>query len=439
MTGSFLYDQRTHDFTFRPGPIFTNLLLADEINRTPPKTQAALLEAMQEKQVSVEGVTYRLKPPVPRARHRQPDRVRGHLSAARGPARPVPAAGVVRLPDPAEEWDVLRRRIARRREEAELEPVVDAATLLAMQAALEQVAVEDSVGRYLVELTAATRDHALGAGRRLAARLARAAAARPRARAAMAGRDFVIPEDVKAVAVPALAHRITLRPEMWLRRVDPARSWSARSSTPTPAPASAAMPSYTARRLGGSAGALAAGAAGADLGSGPGGRARRWPGGAAHRRCSCIAGVVLGRVDLVLLAAPFALGTAWALRRRPRLTPQLELSRRRASRWREATSAAWSAPATRTRSPTTLVVLRAAALAAGWSCRQRPAARWCAGAAAARRRPGAGRVGAAAGAGTRSGRPALPCSPADGLLSAAPEHGGARAVPGVSGGRPVPR
>ena len=82
VTGSFLYDQRQHDFTFRPGPIFTNLLLADEINRTPPKTQAALLEAMQEKQVSVEGVTYRLQAPVPCARHRQPHRVRGHLSAA---------------------------------------------------------------------------------------------------------------------------------------------------------------------------------------------------------------------------------------------------------------------------------------------------------------------------------------------------------------------
>ena len=146
-------------------------------------------------------------------------------------------------PTPAEEWDVLRRRIARRREEAELEPVVDAATLLAMQAALEQVAVEDSVGRYLVELTAATRAHRsvlVGASPRGSLALLLLS----RARAAMAGRDFVIPEDVKAVAVPALAHRITLRPEMWLRHADPA-AIVAEVLDATPAPATAAMPSYT--------------------------------------------------------------------------------------------------------------------------------------------------------------------------------------------------
>jgi MoxR-like ATPase len=221
VTGSFLYDQRKHDFTFRAGPVFTNLLLADEINRTPPKTQAALLEAMQEKQVSVEGVTYRLEPPF-------------HVLATANPIEyegtyPLPEAQLDRFllrvsfgyPAADEELTILRRRMARRQEEAELEPVVDAATLRHMQAGLEEIEVEDSIGRYLVALTAATREHPavlVGASPRGTLALLLLS----RARAAMAGRDYVIPEDVKQVALPALAHRITLRPEMWLKRVDPA-------------------------------------------------------------------------------------------------------------------------------------------------------------------------------------------------------------------------
>jgi MoxR-like ATPase len=242
VTGSFLYDQRSHDFTFRPGPVFTNLLLADEINRTPPKTQAALLEAMQEKQVSVEGTTYRLEAPF-------------HVLATANPIEyegtyPLPEAQLDRFllrvsfgyPAADEEWEVLRRRMARRREEALLEPVVDAPTLLAMQAALEDVAVEDSIGRYIVELTAGTREHAqvlVGASPRGSLALLLMA----RARAALAGRDYVVPEDVKQVAVPALAHRITLRPEMWLRRIDPATVVNEVLSR-TAAPVSGALPTY---------------------------------------------------------------------------------------------------------------------------------------------------------------------------------------------------
>ena len=242
VTGSFLYDQRTGDFTFRRGPVFTNLLLADEINRTPPKTQAALLEAMQEKQVSVEGVTYRLEAPF-------------HVLATANPIEyegtyPLPEAQLDRFllrvsfgyPDRQEEWEVLRRRMARRREETELSPVVDAGALRAMQAALETVTVEDSVGRYMVDLVAATRQHPsvlVGASPRGSLALLLLA----RAVAVLAGRDYVIPEDVKAVAVPALAHRITLRPEMWLRQVDP--SFVVREVLErTPAPASGALPSY---------------------------------------------------------------------------------------------------------------------------------------------------------------------------------------------------
>jgi MoxR-like ATPase len=242
VTGSFLYDQRHHELTFRAGPVFTNLLLADEINRTPPKTQAALLEAMQEKQVSVEGVTYRLEPPF-------------HVLATANPIEyegtyPLPEAQLDRFllrvsfgyPAPDEEWQVLRRRMARRAEESRLDPVVDPATLLAMQAALEDVTVEDSVGRYLVDLATATRSHAsvlVGASPRGSLALLLLA----RARAALAGRDFVVPEDVKAVAVPALAHRITLRPELWLRNADPAFVVTEVLAA-TPAPPTGALPSH---------------------------------------------------------------------------------------------------------------------------------------------------------------------------------------------------
>src|SRR5581483_7331408 len=145
-------------------------------------------------------------------------------------------------PSREDEWEVLRRRMARRREEAVLEPVVDAQTLVAMQAALENVVVEDSIGRYIVELAAATREHGqvlVGASPRGSLALLLLACAL----AALAGRDYVIPEDVKDVAVPALAHRISLKPEMWLRQVQPSSIVTEVLAT-VPAPASGALPSY---------------------------------------------------------------------------------------------------------------------------------------------------------------------------------------------------
>jgi MoxR-like ATPase len=243
VTGSFLYDQRSHDFTFRAGPVFTNVLLADEVNRTPPKTQSALLEAMQEKQVTVEGTTYVLQPPF-------------HVLATANPIEhegtyPLPEAQLDRFmlrvsfgyPSPVEEWLVLRRRMARRQEEVVLDPVIDAASLLAVQMALEDVTVEDSVGRYMVDVVAATREHPqvlVGASPRGSLALLLLS----RAVAAMSGRDYVVPEDVKHVAVAALAHRITLRPEMWLRRVD-AGEIVASVLEHVPAPASGAVPVAT--------------------------------------------------------------------------------------------------------------------------------------------------------------------------------------------------
>jgi MoxR-like ATPase len=219
VTGSFVFDQRAAEFVFRPGPIFAGLLLADEINRTPPKTQAALLEAMQERQVTVEGTTFPLPAPF-------------HVLATANPVEyegtyPLPEAQLDRFllrvpfgyPTPEEEWTVLERRIGRRQEEIEIEPVTDAAGLLALQRACEDVEVDPTVGRYCVGLASATRHHhqvLIGASPRGSLALLLTA----RAYALIDGRDFVLPEDVKAVAVAALAHRITVRPELWLRDVD---------------------------------------------------------------------------------------------------------------------------------------------------------------------------------------------------------------------------
>jgi MoxR-like ATPase len=219
VTGSFVFDQRTSEFVFRPGPIFAGLLLADEINRTPPKTQAALLEAMQERQVTVEGTTFPLAAPF-------------HVLATANPVEyegtyPLPEAQLDRFllrvsfgyPSANEEWDVLIRRIGRRQEEQVLAPVTDAAGLLALQRACEDVLVDPSVGHYCVELATNTRRHRqvlVGASPRGSLALLLTA----RAYAVIEGRDFVVPEDVKAVAVAALAHRITIKPELWLREVD---------------------------------------------------------------------------------------------------------------------------------------------------------------------------------------------------------------------------
>jgi MoxR-like ATPase len=218
LTGSFFYDQRRNEFEFRPGPLFTGLLLADEVNRTPPKTQAALLEAMQEGQVTVEGQTFVLERPF-------------HVLATANPVEyegtyPLPEAQLDRFlmrvafgyPSANDEWGVLQHRLERRQEAQTLEPVTDAAGLLAMQAAVETVAVEESVGRYCVALASATREHPqllMGSSPRGALALMLTA----RAYAVVAGRDYVVPEDVKAVAPSVLAHRMTVKPELWMTDV----------------------------------------------------------------------------------------------------------------------------------------------------------------------------------------------------------------------------
>ncbi len=217
LTGSFVYDQRHAEFTFRRGPLFTGLLLADEINRTPPKTQAALLEAMQERQITVEGQTFVLDAPF-------------HVLATANPVEyegtyPLPEAQLDRFmlrvsfgyPTADEEWDVLRRRLQRRHEEQTLRQMTDAPTLLSMQAAIECVEVDESISRYCVALTAATRTHPhalMGASPRGALALMLAA----RSHAVIAGRDYVTPEDVQALAVSVLGHRVAVKPELWMSK-----------------------------------------------------------------------------------------------------------------------------------------------------------------------------------------------------------------------------
>ncbi|MEO1060279.1 MAG: MoxR family ATPase [Actinomycetota bacterium] len=234
LTGSFIFDQRTNEFAFRKGPVFTGLLLADEINRTPPKTQSALLEAMQEGQVTVEGETFLLERPF-------------HVLATANPIEydgtyPLPEAQLDRFllrvsfgyPSQDEEWDVLRRRLDRGREDQSVRSVIDAATLAAMQAAAEEMTIDESIGRYCVALTDATRRHThvlMGASPRGSLALMLVA----RSYALIAGRDYVTPEDVKAVALPVLSHRIAVQPELWMSDVSSATVVAdVLASVPTP-------------------------------------------------------------------------------------------------------------------------------------------------------------------------------------------------------------
>jgi MoxR-like ATPase len=216
--GAPLYDQRTSEMIFRPGPVFTQLLLADEINRTPPKTQAALLEAMGEGQVSMDGVTRPLPQPF----------------VVLATDNPIEYEGTYELPEAqldrflmrlrlgylatADEVAMLQRRLDRRQDSATLQRVTTAAELLAMRASLEQVEVSPDILDYVVAIIQSTRNHAqiqVGASPRGGLAIVQLA----RAQALLEHRDFVIPDDVKRVGVPALAHRITLRPELWVRQV----------------------------------------------------------------------------------------------------------------------------------------------------------------------------------------------------------------------------
>ncbi len=216
ITGSHIFDRDTSKFVLAPGPVFANIVLADEINRATPKTQSALLEAMQEMQVSIAGDTRRLPQPFVVLATQNPIEYEGTF--------PLPEAQldrfVIRLavgyPSPADEVEILRRRAERRDDEIELAAVTTAAELLEMRQAVEAVILGDEVAAYIVDLVARTRAHPsvyVGASPRGSLALLKLA----RAWAAIEGRDYVIPDDVKRFAVCALAHRMILRPEFWTR------------------------------------------------------------------------------------------------------------------------------------------------------------------------------------------------------------------------------
>ena len=216
--GTYVFNQKTGEFYLRKGPIFANIVLGDEINRAPPKTQSALLEAMQEKQVTIEGETHKLEEPFIVIATQNPIEYEGTY--------PLPAAQLdrflVRLnigyPDREEEIEILKRRISRKSDYFTLNPVVSAEEVVEMQRAVEDVHVEDSVLEYIVDLVRATREASeteVGSSPRGSLALLKLS----RALAAIKGRDYVIPDDVKRVAIPALAHRLTLRREFWYTNV----------------------------------------------------------------------------------------------------------------------------------------------------------------------------------------------------------------------------
>ena len=218
VVGAPLYDQRNAEMVFRAGPVFTQLLLADEINRTPPKTQAALLEAMGEGQVSVDGQTRALPSPF----------------IVLATANPIEYEGTYDLPEAqldrfgmrlrfgylssSDEVRMLQRRIDRAVAEVTLKAVSGPEEVLAMRRSLELVEVTPDLLEYVVALIGATREHPqvqVGASPRGGLFILQLA----RAHAVLQGRDYVVPDDIKAVGVPALGHRITLRPELWSRQV----------------------------------------------------------------------------------------------------------------------------------------------------------------------------------------------------------------------------
>ncbi|NJE10996.1 MoxR family ATPase [Thermococcus sp. MAR1] len=217
--GVSVFNQKTLEFEFKRGPIFTNILLADEINRAPPKTQSALLEAMQERQVTVEGSTYELERPFIVIATQNPIEQEGTY--------PLPEAQLdrflVRLrvgyPSRGEEIEILRRRMARKKEEVDITPILTPEEVVEMQRAIEDVYVSDAILEYITDVVLATRENKkeieVGASPRGSLALLKLS----RAYAALEGRDYVIPDDVKAVAVPALSHRLILKRELWYTKV----------------------------------------------------------------------------------------------------------------------------------------------------------------------------------------------------------------------------
>ena len=218
ITGTYVFDRKTSEFVLRRGPVFTNVLLADEINRSPPKTQAALLEAMQERQTTLEGETHPLESPFVVIATQNPIEYEGTY--------PLPEAQIDRFlmrigigyPTREQEREILRRRIHRKEDAVRVARMSSPEQVVGMQRAIEEVHVEEALESYIVEIVSRTRTHPqvdVGASPRGSLALLKLA----RARAALRERDFVVPDDVKEVAVEGLAHRLILKPDPWIKGV----------------------------------------------------------------------------------------------------------------------------------------------------------------------------------------------------------------------------
>ncbi|BCX02085.1 MAG: ATPase [Candidatus Roseilinea sp.] len=214
ITGGYVFDRAQNRFVLRPGPIFANIILADEINRASPRTQSALLEAMQEYQVTLEGETMRLLEPFIVIATQNPIEYEGTF--------PLPEAQLDRFivklsvgyPTPAEEQEILRRRRDRQQDAVAIEAVTSAEGLLRLRRAVERIYVDPDIERYMVDLVTRTRQHrqvAVGASPRGTLALLKLS----RAWAAMHGRAYVLPDDVKRFAKVALSHRLILQPDLW--------------------------------------------------------------------------------------------------------------------------------------------------------------------------------------------------------------------------------
>ena len=217
ITGGYVYDRHSGDFVLQEGPVFANVILADEINRASPKTQAALLEAMQERQVTLEGETRPLPEPFIVIATQNPIEYEGTF--------PLPEAQLDRFlvklgvgyPSAEAERAMLQRRRERRTDAFQLEPVLSGDDLLALRASIEDVHVDADLERYIVDLVGRTRTDSrvtVGASPRGSLALLKLA----RAWAALEGRSYVLPDDVKAFVGPALAHRLVLEPDLWMVR-----------------------------------------------------------------------------------------------------------------------------------------------------------------------------------------------------------------------------